>query len=43
MSVTTYVLIGITYYIFAIVIIVVILNLITKKERKKYQDQITAL
>lgn len=43
MSVTTYVLIGITYYIFAIVIIVVILNLINKKERKKYQEQITNL
>lgn len=43
MSVTTYVLIGITYYIFAIVIIVVVLNLINKKERKKYQEQITNL
>ncbi len=43
MSVTTYVLIGITYYIFAIVIIVVVLNLINKKERQKYQEQITTL
>lgn len=43
MSVTTYVLIGITYYILAIVIIVVVLNLINKKQRKKYQEQITAL
>lgn len=43
MSVTTYVLVGITYYIFAIVIIIVVLNLINKKQYKKYQEQITNL
>lgn len=43
MSVTTYVLIGITYYILAIIIIVVVLNLINKKQRVKYQEQITNL
>lgn len=43
MSTTTYILIGITYYIIAIIIIVVVLNLINRREKKKYQEQINTL
>ena len=43
MSRTTFILIGVLYYIFTIVIIVVVLNLINKKERQKYKDEITTL
>lgn len=43
MSTTTYILIGITYYIIAIIIIVVVLNLINRREKRKYQEQINAL
>ncbi len=43
MSRTTFILIGITYYIIAIVLIIVVLNIINKKERKKYADMIVNL
>lgn len=43
MSRTTFILIGILYYIFTIVTIIVVLNLINKKEQKKYKDEITSL
>ncbi len=43
MSKTTFILIGITYYIISIIVIIVVLNFITKKERKKYEHTIEAL
>ena len=43
MSRTTFILIGVLYYIFTIVTIIVVLNLINKKEQKKYKDEITTL
>ncbi len=43
MSKTVFMLIGVTYYILTIVLIVVILNLINKKERKKYENAINNL
>lgn len=43
MSQTAYILAGITYYIVSIILVVVILNAFNKKEKKKYQDEITIL
>ncbi len=43
MSVTEYVLLGISIYIITIVLIVVVLNYINKKEHKKYSKEITNL
>ena len=43
MSQTAYILAGITYYIVSIVVIVVVLNLINSKEKKKYQNEIIKL
>lgn len=43
MSKTTFILIGITYYIASMVIIVIVLNLINKKESKKYAEEIKNL
>lgn len=43
MSQTLYILAGITYYIVSILIIVIVLNFINKKQKKKYQDEITTL
>lgn len=43
MSQTAYILAGITYYIVSVIVIVIVLNLINKKERKKYQNEIVTL
>ena len=43
MSRTTFIFIGILYYIFTIVLILVVLNLINKKERNKYKEEIASL
>ena len=43
MSQTAYILAGITYYIVSIIVIVVVLNLVNRKEKKKYQDEIITL
>ncbi len=43
MSQTAYILAGITYYIVSIILIVIVLNLINKKEKKKYQNEIITL
>lgn len=43
MSQTLYILAGITYYIVSILILVIVLNLINNKQKKKYQDEITKL
>ncbi len=43
MSQTAYILAGITYYIVSVIIIVLILNLINKNEKKKYQKEIIEL
>ncbi|MCI9281640.1 MAG: hypothetical protein HFI49_05255 [Bacilli bacterium] len=43
MSRTTFILIGALYYIFTVITIILVLNLINKKEQKKYKDEITNL
>ena len=43
MSQATFILIGIAYYIFTIVSIVFVLNAINKKDKKKYQKEISEL
>lgn len=43
MSRTTFILIGITYYIVSIILIIVVLNFINKKEHKKYELAIEEL
>lgn len=43
MSRTTFILIGVLYYIFTVITIILVLNLINKKEQKKYKDEITEL
>lgn len=43
MSESTFILLGIAYYIFTIAIIVFVLNLIEKKDKKKYQNEISEL
>lgn len=43
MSRTTFILIGVLYYLFTVVTIILVLNLINKKEQKKYKDEINNL
>ena len=43
MSRTTFIFIGILYYIFTVVLIIIVLNLINKKERNKYKEEIATL
>ncbi len=43
MSQTAYILAGITYYIVSVIIIVIVLNLINQREKKKYQKEIITL
>lgn len=43
MSQTAYIVAGITYYIVSIVAIILILNIINKKEKNKYREEITTL
>ena len=43
MSRTTFILIGILYYVFTIITIIVVLNFINKKEEKKYKNEISTL
>ena len=43
MSKTIFILIGITYYICSIIVIILVLNWINKKERKKYSEEIGLL
>ena len=43
MSRTTFIFIGILYYIFTVVLIIVVLNMINKKERNKYKEEIATL
>lgn len=43
MSQTAYILAGVSYYLVSIIIIVIVLNLINRKEKKKYQDEIVSL
>lgn len=43
MSQTAYILAGISYYIVSVIIIVIVLNLINRKEKKKYQNEIVTL
>ena len=43
MSKTTFILLGITYYIVSVIIIIVVLNKINKKAQKKYLDEINNL
>ncbi len=43
MGQTMYILAGITYYIVSIIIIVLVLNFINNKEKKKYQNEIAGL
>jgi len=43
MSKTTFILIGVLYYIFTIVTIIIVLNLINKHDKKKYKTEISSL
>ena len=43
MSQSTFILIGIAYYLFSVAIVVVVLNFIAKNEKKKYQKEISEL
>ena len=43
MSETAYILAGITYFIASVVLIIVLLSTLSNKEKKKYQNEITAL
>lgn len=43
MSRTTFILIGVLYYIFTVITIIVVLNFINKREQKKYKDEIVTL
>ena len=43
MSSTSFILLGVTYYVIALIIIIVVLNIINSKEAKKYQDKISIL
>jgi septation ring formation regulator len=43
MSKTSFILIGVTYYVIGLVIIIIVLNIINKKANKQYQDKITTL
>lgn len=43
MSQSTFILLGIAYYLFSIAIVIVVLNLIAKNDKKKYQKEISEL
>lgn len=43
MSRTTFIFIGILYYVFTVVLILVVLNFINKKEKNKYKEEIATL
>ena len=43
MSSTTFILLGVTYYVIALIIIIVVLNIINHKEKKRYQAKIALL
>lgn len=43
MSQSTFILIGIAYYLFSVAIVVVVLNFIAKRDKKKYQAEINEL
>ena len=43
MSKTTFILLGITYYIISVIIIIIVLNKINKKKKKKYLEEINNL
>src|SRR5574344_522092 len=43
MSSTTFILLGVTYYVIALIIIIIVLNIINNKENKKYQNKINIL
>ncbi len=43
MSQSTFILIGIAYYLFSVAIVVVVLNFIAKRDKKKYQTEINEL
>ncbi len=43
MSSTTFILVGVTYYIASVVLIIVVLNLINRHEKNKYQKEINTL
>ena len=43
MSSTTYLLLGITYFVLSSIILIIILNVISRHEKKSYEDEITAL
>lgn len=43
MSSTTFILIGVTYYIISVIIIIVVLNYINRKDKKKYEQEINTL
>ena len=43
MSSTTFILIGVTYYIASVIIIIVVLSLINRHEKNKYQNEINTL
>lgn len=43
MSQSTFILLGVAYYLFSVAIVVVVLNLIAKNDKKKYQKEISEL
>ena len=43
MSSTTFTLLAIGYYILAVTLVIVVLNFISKKEKKVYKDEINSL
>ena len=43
MSSTTFILIGVTYYIISVIIIILVLNLINRHDKKKYKESINNL
>lgn len=43
MSKTAFILIGITYYVFAIIIVIVVLNILSHREKKNYDTEINSL
>ncbi len=43
MSSTTYLLLGITYFVISSIILIIILNIISRHEKKSYEEEITSL
>ena len=43
MSQTAYILAGVTFYIISIIILIIVLNIISNKEKKRYRTEITML